>query len=332
MLAYIIKRLIWLVPVLTIVGAITFTLMHTAPGGPWDRDLSARQVDARTQELLNKRFGLDKPLWRQFIAYMVGDFGDKGAFECGLVCGNLGPSYRVRGRDVQDILFEAPEDKPFYDSRFGHSIRLGLLALTMAVSIGIPLGTFAALKQNSIIDYASLLIATAGISVPSFVIAIFMIIILASWLHLISVVPKSWADPRVWIMPAGVLGFGTLAYTARLMRTSMLEVLRQDYIRTARSKGLTERAVVTVHMIKNAMIPVITILGPALAGLVTGSFIIETMFGFPGMGRAYVQAIQQRDYSMIMGTTLIYAFLVALANLSVDFIYVLIDPRIRLQD
>ena len=171
-----------------------------------------------------------------------------------------------------------------------------------------------------------------GISVPSFVIAIFMIIIFASWLHLVSVVPKDWGDPRVWVLPAIVLGFGTLAATARYMRTSMLEVIRQDYIRTARSKGLSERVVVTVHMIKNALIPVVTFLGPALAGLVTGSFIIETMFGFPGMGRAYVQAIQQRDYSMIMGTTLIYAILVALANLSVDFVYVLVDPRIRLDE
>ena len=226
----------------------------------------------------------------------------------------------------------APEDKPFFDSRFGYSLRLGLLALSLAVVIGIPLGTIAALRQNSFLDYISLFIATIGISVPSFVIAIFMIIIFASWLQLIPVVPKTWNDPRVWIMPAAVLGFGTLAYTARLTRTSMLEVMRQDYVRTARAKGLTERTVVTVHMIKNALIPVVTILGPALAGLVTGSFIIETMFGFPGMGRAYVQAIGQRDYSMIMGTTLIYAILVALANLSVDFVYVLIDPRIRLTD
>ncbi|MFM8322307.1 MAG: ABC transporter permease [Chloroflexota bacterium] len=332
MLTYIIRRLLWLIPVLVVVGAITFVLMHNTPGGPWDRDLSARQVDPRTQELLNQRFGLDKPLWRQFMAYMVGDVNVKGEFECGLVCGNLGPSYRTRGRDVQDILFEAPEGKPFYYSRFGYSMRLGLIALSLAILIGIPLGTFAALKQNSVIDYVSLLIATVGISVPSFVIAIFLIIIFASWLHMVSVVPRSWTDPRVWILPATVLGFGTLAYSARLMRTSMLEVLRQDYVRTARSKGLTERVVVTVHMVKNALIPVITILGPALAGLVTGSFIIETMFGFPGMGRAYVQAIQQRDYSMIMGTTLIYAFLVAVANLSVDFVYVLVDPRIRLND
>ena len=332
MTTYIIRRLLWLIPVILVVGGITFILMHTAPGGPWDRDLSARQVDANTQKRLDEQFGLDKPLWRQFVAYMIGDVNSKGAWKWGLVGGNLGPSYRVRGRDVQDILFEAPEDKPFFDSRFGYSLRLGLLALSLAVVIGIPLGTIAALRQNSFLDYISLFIATIGISVPSFVIAIFMIIIFASWLQLIPVVPKTWNDPRVWIMPAAVLGFGTLAYTTRLTRTSMLEVMRQDYVRTARAKGLTERTVVTIHMIKNALIPVVTILGPALAGLVTGSFIIETMFGFPGMGRAYVQAIGQRDYSMIMGTTLIYAILVALANLSVDFVYVLIDPRIRLTD
>jgi oligopeptide transport system permease protein len=251
---------------------------------------------------------------------------------CGLVCGNLGPSYRMRGQMVEDILFEAPAGKPFWDSRFGYSVRLGLLALSMAIMVGIPVGVIAALRQNTWVDYVSLLIATAGVSVPSFVIAIFLIIILASWLHLISVVPRSWAELRPWLLPAMVLGFGTLAYTARLTRASMLEVLRQDYVRTARAKGLSERLVVNRHMIKNALIPVVTILGPALAGLVTGSFIIETMFGFPGVGRAYVQAISQRDYSMIMGTTLLYVMLVSLANLSVDMIYTLIDPRIRLSD
>jgi oligopeptide transport system permease protein len=161
---------------------------------------------------------------------------------------------------------------------------------------------------------------------------IFLIIIFASWLHLVSVVPKSWDTITPWILPGVVLGFTTTAYTARLTRSSMLEVLRQDYVRTARAKGLAERVVVAVHMIKNALIPVVTILGPALAALVTGSFIIETMFGFPGMGRAYVLAIGQRDYSMILGTTILYAFLVAIANLSVDIVYVLIDPRIKLTD
>jgi oligopeptide transport system permease protein len=332
MMTYVIRRLLWLLPVLLIVGAVTFVLMHNAPGGPWDRDLSARQVDANTQKRLNEYYGLDKPLWRQFMAYMIGDVDKSGKFKCGLVCGNLGPSYRMRGLMVEDILFQPPAKMPFYESRFGYSVRLGMLSLSMAIIIGIPVGVIAALKQNSPIDYVSLFVATLGISVPNFVIGIFLIIILASWLHLVSVIPRSWADLRAWAIPAMVLGFGTLAYTARLTRASMLEVLRQDYVRTARAKGLAERIVVNRHMIKNALIPVVTILGPALAGLVTGSFIIETMFGFPGIGRAYVQALSQRDYSMIMGTTLLYVFLVSLANLSVDIVYVFIDPRIRLSD
>jgi oligopeptide transport system permease protein len=233
---------------------------------------------------------------------------------------------------VQDILFDPPKGKSAIYSRFGYSMRLGFLAVSMAALIGIPVGIFAALRQNSWVDYLSLFIATAGISLPSFVMAIFLIIIFASMLHLVDVIPKNWDEVKAWILPASVLGFGTMAYVARLTRTSMLEVLRQDYVRTARAKGLNERVVVARHMLRNAMIPVVTILGPALAALVTGSFIIETMFSFPGMGRAFVTAIGQRDYSMIMGTTLMYVFLVSVANLAVDFLYVLIDPRIRLED
>ncbi|MEW6179083.1 MAG: ABC transporter permease [Chloroflexota bacterium] len=328
---YLIRRLFWLIPVIIVVSGITFILMHSAPGGPWDRDTTARQVDQNTQRLLNEYYGLDKPLWRQYVAYVIGDFNKKGEFVCGLVCGNLGPSYRMRGMTIQQILFAPPEGKNFLYSRFGYSMRLGVLALLFAVIIGIPAGVIAALKQNTIIDYVSLFIVTIGISVPNFVMALFLIILFASTLKWVNVVPRSWDEVSVWILPTVILGFGTMARTARLMRGSMLEVMRMDYIRTARSKGLAERVVVLRHMIKNSLIPVVTILGPALAALVTGSFIIETMFGFPGMGRAYVTAIGQRDYSMIMGTTLIYAVLIALANLSVDIVYSFLDPRIRLE-
>jgi len=327
---FLIRRLLWMIPTLFAVALVTFIIMRNAPGGPWDTSADRRQVDAATQRSLNTYYGLDKPLWRQFMAYTIGDVNKKGVFICGAICGNLGPSYRTRGRTVQDILFSAPEDKPIWYSRFGYSMRLGLIALVFAMVVGVPIGVLGALKQNSIWDYASLMVATIGISVPNFVMAIFMIVIFATWLHLVSVVPRDWSTLKPWLLPALVLGFGTMAFTARLTRTSMLEVIRQDYIRTARAKGLKERAVIGRHMLKNALLPVVTILGPSLAALVTGSFIIETMFGFPGMGRAYVQSIGQRDYSMIMGTTLIYAFLVALANLSVDILYGFIDPRIRL--
>jgi oligopeptide transport system permease protein len=332
MTSYLIRRLLWLIPVTLIVAGITFILMHNAPGGPWDRDPSAKQVDATTQKRLEEYYGLNKPLWRQFAAYLVGDVNSSGKFICGIICGNMGPSYRIRGVAIQDYLFKPPAGKNFFYSRFGYSIRLGLLALGFAIVFGIPIGVISALKQNSWIDYISMFVATVGISVPNFVIAIFLIIIFASGLHWVSIVPKTWDAVNAWILPAIVLGFGVLARTSRLTRASMLEVLRMDYIRTARAKGLTERVVITRHMIKNALIPVVTFLGPALAGLITGSFIIETMFGFPGMGRAYVTAIQQRDYSMIMGTTLMFAVLVALANLSVDFVYTFLDPRIQLSD
>ena len=327
---FLIRRLLWMIPTLFAVALVTFIIMRNAPGGPWDTSAERRQVDAATQRSLDTYYGLDKPLWRQFMAYTIGDVNKKGVFICGAICGNLGPSYRTRGRTVQDILFSAPEDKPIWYSRFGYSMRLGLIALVFAMVVGVPIGVLGALKQNSIWDYASLMVATIGISVPNFVMAIFMIVIFATWLHLVSVVPRDWSTLKPWVLPALVLGFGTMAFTARLTRTSMLEVIRQDYIRTARAKGLKERAVIGRHMLKNALLPVVTILGPSLAALVTGSFIIETMFGFPGMGRAYVQSIGQRDYSMIMGTTLIYAFLVAIANLSVDILYGFIDPRIRL--
>lgn len=327
---YLARRLLWLIPVLLTVSAVTFFLMHMAPGGPWDRDLSARQVDPTTQKLLNEYYGLNKPLWRQFTAYVFGDTDRNGKFVCGLICGNMGPSYRQKGIKVQDYLFKPYGSKPFWESRFGYSARLGIFSLLIAVFIGLPVGIISALKQNSWIDYLSLFVVTIGISVPNFVIAIFLIIILGAWLHVIPIVPPSWDSIGVWLLPSIVLGFGVMARTARLTRASMLEVMRMDYVRTARAKGLVERLVIFRHMLRNALIPVVTFLGPALAFLVTGSFIIEQMFSFPGMGRAYVQAISNRDYSMIMGTTVFFAILVALANLSVDFVYVFLDPRIRL--
>ncbi len=341
---FLIRRLLWLIPVMFIVAIITFVLMHMAPGGPFDKDPGQRQVDPITLKALNAQFGLDKEEWLDFAALQKGDivgFFDtqfftymiggtvNGKWRCGFVCGNLGPSFRQRGLTVQDIVFNPPEDKAPWDSKAGYSLRLGLFALFFAVIIGVPLGVVSALRQNTAVDYASLVIATSGVTVPNFVFGIFLIIIFAVYLHLLPVVPRDWDSPLVWIMPTVVLGFGLLAQTARLTRASMLEVMRQDYIRTARAKGLQERLVIWRHMLKNALIPVVTIMGPALAGLVTGSFIIETMFAFPGWGRQFVTAIQQRDYSMILATTLIFALLIQIANMTVDLLYTFLDPRIK---
>ena len=342
---FLIRRLLWLIPVMLAVAVITFVLMHAAPGGPFDKDPNQRQIDPTTKRQLNAQFGLDKEVWfdfpalmqgniagffdTQFITYMVGGTIN-GKWRCGFICGNMGPSFRQRGMTVQDIVLDPPEGKAPWDSKAGYSLRLGFIALIFATLIGIPMGVISALRQNTPVDYASLFIATSGVTVPNFVLGIFLIIIFAVGLKLVPVVPRSWDNPIVWILPAVVLGFGLLASTARLTRASMLEVMRQDYVRTARAKGLSQRMVVWRHMLKNALIPVVTVMGPAFAGLITGSFIIETMFGFPGWGRQFVLAIGQRDYSMIMATTLIFALIIQIANILVDLVYTFLDPRIKL--
>ncbi|MBX6342784.1 MAG: ABC transporter permease, partial [Thermomicrobiaceae bacterium] len=211
------------------------------------------------------------------------------------------------------------------------SAKVGLVAILFAVIVGVPLGIVSALKQNTWIDYVSLFVSTLGISVPSFIVGVLAIIFFSRYFGLKPIrSPEEWNGlSTAYLLPGIVLGLGTMAFITRLTRSSMLEVARQDYVRTARAKGLAEYAIVFRHMLRNALIPVITILGPAIAALVTGSFIIETIFNVPGMGREFVVSIARRDYSMIMGTTLFYAFLVALANLWVDISYGLLDPRIR---
>jgi oligopeptide transport system permease protein len=323
--AFILRRLLWLIPTLFILSLITFGLMHAAPGGPWDTDPSRKQLDPRTERLLNQKFGLDKPVFinvqgepskpwtyldSQFFNYIwkvVTQF-------------DFGPSYRRRGVDVADIIKQG----------MPHSMKLGLMAFLWSSIIGILLGLTAALNQNTPVDYVSLFIATILRATPNFVLGIFLIIIFGSWLHWVNIIQTSWDGFRPYLLPSIVLGAGTAAAVARYTRASMLDVIRQDYIRTARAKGLGERMVVFGHMLRNALIPVVTILGPTLAALVTGSFIIENLFGVPGIGRLFIEAINARDYSMIMGTTLFYAFLVAIANLFVDVTYAFIDPRIRL--
>lgn len=335
---WLVFRVIWLVPVLLTVILFTFLLIHAAPGNPWDsrpgsKVMTGHSISDSTMRYLDRYYGLDKPLWRQFAAYVVGDWDSEGAFVCGLVCGNLGPSYRQYGRAVQDILFLPPEGRPIWESRFWYSVRLAGIALLMAVIVGVPAGGVAALRRNSRLDYLITALSTLAMSIPSFVIGLLLIIILATELHIIRVTPGSWyeADWTAWVVPSFVLGLALAASLARITRASMLEVLRADYVRTARAKGLPERLVVLRHVLRNSLIPIITVLGPGVAELVAGAFIIESMFSFPGLAREYVDAAVARDYPMVLAATLLFAGLVALANLCVDVMYVWIDPRVRAQ-
>jgi len=307
---YIIRRVLWLIPVLLTISIITFALMHITPGGPWDRESGNRPLPQHVIDRLNKQFNLDKPLYEQYALYMWG-----------AIRGDLGPSYQRPSSNVTTLIVD----------RFPYSARLGLQALLLALLLGIPFGVIAALRQNSWVDYVALFFATIGTAVPSFVLGIYLLIIFAVNLDLFPVAATNWGSLDAWVLPTIALAVTPAAYLTRLTRSSILEILRQDYIRTARAKGLRERMVVLGHVIKNAMLPVWTVLGPITAGLITGSFIIETVFSVPGIGRFFVQAISARDYSMVMGTTLVYAFLVALANLLIDISYGLFDPRIKVE-
>jgi oligopeptide transport system permease protein len=303
MASFIFRRVLWLIPVVFAVSAITFTLMHAVPGGPWS---SERAVSTGVQARINQKYHLDQPIPVQYVQWVVQ-----------MAQGDLGPSFRYADRTVNQIVADG----------LPISVQLGGMAFLLAVALGIPLGIFAALGHNRWPDYLSTGISIIGIATPSFVLAILLIILFGVVLKWFPV--QGWKGPDTWVLPVVALAGYQIAVIARYTRASMLEVTRKDYIRTAQSKGLRERAVVVRHMVRNALIPVVTILGPILAFLVTGSFIIESFFGIPGIGRYYVQGIAGRDYGLIMAMTVIYALAVAVLNLVVDVLYAFIDPRIR---
>ena len=303
MTVYLIRRLLWLVPVLLFVAAITFVLMHSVPGGPWDRD---KPLPPTAVEQLNRKYGLDQPLWEQFGRYLLG-----------LLQGDLGVSYRQSDRPVAEVI----------SGGIKVSATLGGLAMLLSAAVGVPLGVVAALRRNRALDYLSVSLATLGASTPNFVLGIVLIVIFASTFHLLPTI--GWGSWKQAIMPVLALSALPTAFLARITRASTLEVLQQDYVRTAWAKGLSVRAVVLRHVARNALIPVLTLAGPLAAALVTGSFIIESQFAIPGVGRAFVTAIFGRDYGVIMGVTLFYALVVATANLAVDLAYAAADPRIR---
>jgi oligopeptide transport system permease protein len=302
-IAYIVRRVLWIIPVLFTVSIITFFLMHAVPGGPWDRE---KRLPEATVERLNAKYGLDQPIYVQYITW-AGKF----------LQGDLGPSYKYTDRTVNDIVSDG----------FLTTMQLGVMAFLLSVVVGIPLGIFAALGHNRGPDYVATSVSILGIATPSFVLSILLIVFFAVQLGWFPT--GGWKGPQYWVLPTIALAGFPIAIIARYTRASMLEVTRKDYIRTAHSKGLPGQSVVSRHMIRNALIPVVTILGPTLAFLVTGSFIIERIFGIPGIGQYYITSISTRDYSLLMAMTMLYAFAVAFLNVVVDVLYAYIDPRIR---
>jgi oligopeptide transport system permease protein len=303
MTRYIAARVLWIIPVLFVVSLLTFLLMHSVPGGPWARE---KALPAPTVARLNIKYGLDDPLPVQYINWVTS-----------LLQGDLGPSFKFADRSVNDIVGEG----------IGVTVQLGVMAFLLSVLVGIPLGIFAALGHNRWPDYLSTGVSILGIATPTFVAATLLILLFSVRLDVLPT--GGWKGPETWVLPTVALAGFPIAVIARYTRASMLEVTRKDYIRTAHSKGVDDRAVVTRHMIRNALIPVVTILGPTLAYLVTGSFIIETVFGIPGIGRYYITSISSKDYGVLMAMTILYAFVVAFLNLVVDVAYAYIDPRIR---
>jgi oligopeptide transport system permease protein len=331
MSTFIIRRILWFIPVLFVVGLVTFGIARITPGGPFDRDPNRRQLPPRTEALLRQRFGLDLPLWRQFTRYMFFDFEtnpktQQREIRWGAIGGNFGPTFSSRGaRTVQDEIFKGTQTRP---SRFYYSARLGIQALLLALIVGIPVGVLAALKQNTWVDYVSLLGATSFVALGTLIISLLLVIVFAVSFKWFSVIPD-WSQPiKPWILPTFALGAVQIGYIARLTRSSVLEVKRQDYIRTAQSKGLGSQAVIWRHIVRNAMLPVVTVLGPLLAGLITGTLFVELVFQVPGIGLMFVQAIGKRDYSMIMGSALLFTFFLNVGNLLVDILYGVADPRI----
>jgi ABC-type dipeptide/oligopeptide/nickel transport system permease component len=293
-----------MIPVLFFISVITFGLAHAVPGGPFDRE---HPLPPEIIANLEKFYGLDQPVWKQYVDYIGGI----------LTRFDFGPVYSSRSRRVNDI----------FADHLPVSAQLGVVSLIIAVALGVPLGIIAALRQNTMWDYLSIGVAVFGVSVPDVVLGPLLILLFALTLGWLPV--AGWGTPAKMIMPALALGSGFAARIARLTRASMLQVIREDYIRTARAKGLSERVVMVRHALKNAFIPVATVLGPMFAALVTGTFVVEQIFAVPGMGRFFVTSVTNRDYPVVMGTILLYAVFLVLANLAVDVTYAFLDPRIR---
>ena len=280
--------------------------MHAIPGGPFT---SEKNIPATVLKNIEEHYRLHDPLWKQYVDYLTN-----------LTCFDLGPSFKYAGRSVNDII----------RGSFPLSLQLGMVSMCLAILLGIPAGAIAALRQNKWQDYTTMFLGTIGVSVPSFVLATLLIYVFAIQLGLLPA--AMWGGPQYAVLPAIALAAQPMAFIARLTRSSMLEVLAQDYIKTARAKGLSQTVILYRHALKNALIPVVTYIGPMTASILTGSFIIESIFAIPGLGRHFVTSIYNRDYTVILGVTVFYSVLVIGLNLIVDLIYPLLDPRIKLDE
>ncbi|MEW6681530.1 MAG: ABC transporter permease [Nitrospirota bacterium] len=304
MIRLVLRRAGWGIGVLWLVATLTFALLRVAPGGPFD---SEKQLPPEILANVEAKYHLDEPLWLQYARYLGG-----------LARADLGPSFKYLGRDVSMILAET----------FPVSFALGVIALAVAVVLGLGFGVAAGSRPDTWIDRGGMLLATAGVAFPNFVLGVVLVLLVSHRLHWLP--PALWEGPRYLILPAVTLGVAPAAYIARLTRASLLDASRQDYLKTAHAKGLSSRAVLLVHQLPNALMPVITILGPLTAALITGSFVVEYLFAIPGMGRFFITAVTNRDYPLIMGVTLLYAALLVFANLIVDLATAWLDPRVRI--
>lgn len=307
MLRFIIRRIAWTIPVILLVILMTFGMMKMIKGNPFRT--TDRAVPPAIQANLERKYNLDKPWYWQYAYYVKG-----------VATFDLGPSLVQRNRDVNDVVRE----------HFPVSLKLGAMAMLFAIVFGIPLGIIAALKQNTVIDYIAMGIVNAGYALPNFLIATLLIYFFAvKWREHTPFPTNGWAGWETWVLPVIALGHAPMTVLARIVRGSMLETLQQDYIRTAKAKGLRWRRVVGLHVLRNSLIPAITAAGPLLGYLIAGSFIVETIFGIPGIGRYYIIAVGARDYSVVLGITVLLSVIIIVANLVVDILYGYLDPRTR---
>ncbi len=306
---YVLQRVVAMLLTILCIITITFFLMHAIPGGPFTRE---RPLPDAILNALNKKYHLDDPVWKQYANYL----------EDLVLKGDFGPSFRQANRSVNELI----------GSGFPVTAKLGLASIALTLIIAIPMGIYSALKQGKWQDYTAMFIATLGVTIPGFVMAILLIYIFALKLEILPVISGSLDTAITMVLPVLALTGFQLSFITRLMRSSMLDVIQQDYIRTARAKGISEFKVLMKHAFKNAILPVITYMGPMVAALLTGSFVIERMFTIPGMGGFFVTSIGNRDYTMIMGSTIFYAAILIVMNFVVDILYGFVDPRIKLQN